>query len=207
MIRTRFLGTVLVLAVATTACESDPIAPDAAEALADDELSVVLTTESGASDLRGTTDNSDRSNSLFDRLAVAIPGFGGMYRTSRCVVALVLTADADVQQAVSVVHAAIESMVVRTCPDGIRVEPVRGQYTYQELRRLLLASRPLNTIEGVGGARIDFQENRLVILVSSRAVARVVLHALPRVGIPEEAVLFQRDRKLERPSTVTTPLR
>lgn len=207
MMRTRILGTVLVLAVSSTACDSDPLALDTTAASVDDELSAVIVAESGETDLRGSRDHADRSNSLFDRLAGEIPGFGGLYRTAPCVVAVVLTADADVQHAVATVQAAVAPMVVRNCPTGIRVEPVRGDYTYLELRRMLLASRPLNTIEGVGGARIDFRQNRLVILVSSRHVARVVLHALPRVGIPEEAVLFQRGNRLERPQTARAEIR
>jgi hypothetical protein len=203
MIRNRLLGTMLVLAVATTACDSDPLALDTSEQLAD-ELAAALVAESGSNDLRGDRDGADRSNSLFERLAAAIPGFGGLYRMAPCVVAVVLTDDADVQEAVRIVHAAIEPLVARTCPDGIRVEPVRGQYTYVELRRFLLASRPLNAIPGVGGAHISFQQNRLVIVVASRRVARVVLHALPRVGIPEEAVLFQLGRTLERPENVSS---
>lgn len=207
MIRSRSLGTLLVLALATTACESDPLAVDTSEALASDALADVLVAESGSDDLRGHRDGADRGNSLFERLASQIPGFGGLYRTERCVVAVVLTADADAQEAVRIVHAAIEPLVVRTCPDGIRVEPVRGQFTYYELRRFLLASRPLNHIPGVGGARIDFMQNRLVILVASRRVAYAVLQALPRVGIPEDAVLFQRGRKLERPAAMSATAR
>jgi len=198
MTRSTLIGAVLVLAVTTAACESDPLAVETA-VLADDELSSAITAESGSNDLRGERDHADRSNSLFDRLAQAIPGFGGLYRTAPCVVAVVLTADADVQEALRIVHAAIEPLVERTCPNGIRVEPVRGTYTYTELRRMLLASRPLNNIPGVGGARISFQHNSLVILVASRRVAHAVLLALPRVGIPEDAVLFQRGRQLERP--------
>jgi hypothetical protein len=55
----------------------------------------------------------------------------------------------------------------------------------------------------VGGARIDFTRNRIVILVTSRRVAHAVLQALPRVGIPEDAVLFQRGRKVERPAVMS----
>ncbi|HSK20320.1 MAG TPA: hypothetical protein VK912_14305 [Longimicrobiales bacterium] len=206
MMRRLFSVAILALTASLAACESDPLALDTAESVGDDELAAVLVAESGSSDLRGARDGADRSNSLFERLAAQIPGFGGLYRIAPCVVAVVLTADADVEQAVRIVHAAVEPLVVRRCPTDVRVEPVRGQYTFIELRRLLLASRPLNTIEGVGGARIDFRHNRLVIYVSSRQVARVVLHALPRVGIPADAVLFQRDRKLERPESVATAM-
>jgi hypothetical protein len=203
MIRSRSLGTLLVLAIATTACESDPLAIDTSEQIADDEFAAVLVAESGSDDLRGARDGADRGNSLFERLAAEIPGFGGLYRTARCVVAVVLTADANAQEAVRIVHAAIEPLVVRSCPDGVRVEPVRGQFTYYELRRFLLASRPLNNIPGVIGARIDFKHNGIVILVTSRRVAHAVLKALPRVGIPEDAVLFQRGRQLERPAAMS----
>jgi hypothetical protein len=207
MIRSRSLGTLLVLAIATTACESDPLAIDTSEQIADDEFAAVLVAESGSDDLRGTRDGADRRNSLFERLAAEIPGFGGLYRTARCAVAVVLTADANAEEAVRIVHAAIEPLVEPSCPDGIRVEPVRGQFTYHELRRFLLASRPLNNIPGVGGARIDFMHNRLVILVTSRRVAHAVLKALPRVGIPEDAVLFQRGRRIERPVVMSAASR
>ena len=203
MIRSRSLGTLLVLAIATTACESDPLAIDTSEQIADDEFAAVLVAESGSDDLRGARDGADRGNSLFERLAAEIPGFGGLYRTARCTVAVVLTADANAEEAVRIVHAAIEPLVVRSCPDGIHVEPVRGQFTFHELRRFLLASRPLNNIPGVGGARIDFMHNSIVILVTSRRVAHAVLKALPRVGIPEDAVLFQRGRKMERPAVMS----
>jgi hypothetical protein len=204
MFRSRILGTALVLAVATTACESDPLAVESFEQIADDDLEGVITAESGQTDPRGAHDLADRSGSIFDRLAAQIPGFGGLYRTAPCVVAVVLTREADVQEAVRIVHAAIEPLVVRTCPDGIRVEPVRGQFTYVQLRRFLLASRPLNGIAGVGGAYISFPDNRLVILVASRSVAITVTKALPRVGIPGDAVLFKRGRTLDRTPTTST---
>jgi len=204
MLRSRNLGTVLVLAaVFTSACDSDPFAADMSELVADDELSAVLVEESGSDDPRGTRDGADRSHSLFDRLAAEIPGFGGLYRTSRCVIAVVLTDGANVDEAVRIVHAAVEPLVLRSCPDGVRVEAVRGQFTYVELRRFLLASRPLNRIPGVSGARIDFMHNRLVIFVTSRRVAHAVTQVLPRVGIPERAVIFRPARESVRPGSAT----
>ena len=190
---------VLVLAALTAACESDPLAFETLDQIADDELQAVLDAESGARDPRGDRDHVDRRpGTLFDQLAEQIPGFGGIYRTSPCVIALVLTADADAESAERIVRAAIEPIVARHCADGIRIDIVRGQFTYIELRRFLLASRPLNNIEGVAGAYISFKANRLVILVASREVAGKVVLALPRVGIPERAVIFRRARTDER---------
>jgi hypothetical protein len=188
----------------TTACESEPLAFEEAAQLADDALETAVVAAAGSDDLRGAQDGARDRRTVFEQLAAEIPGFGGLYRTERCVVALVLTADADVESAVRIVHAVVEPLVATTCPDGIRVEPVRGQYTYIELRRFLHASRPLNNIPGVLGARIDFRHNSLVILVTSRRAARAVIQALPRVGIPEDAVLFLLGRLLERPAAIGT---
>src|SRR5690606_37490143 len=84
---------VLVLAALTAACESDTLAFETLDQIADDELQAVLDAESGARDLRGDRDHVDRRpGTLFDQLAEQIPGFGGIYRSSPCVIALVLTA-------------------------------------------------------------------------------------------------------------------
>ena len=204
MFRIRLSRAVLALTVATAACDSAPMSFDDVEQLADDGLETAVMAASGADDLRGERDGERDRRSVFEQLASEIPGFGGLYRTERCVIALVLTADADVESAIRIVHAVVDPLVSETCADGIRVEPVRGKYTYIELRRFLHASRPINRIAGVLGARIDFRHNSLLVLVTSRRAARNVLEALPGLGIPDDAVLFLLGRLIERPSDVAT---
>ncbi|HEX6134039.1 MAG TPA: hypothetical protein VFZ24_08745 [Longimicrobiales bacterium] len=203
MLRSRITGALLVMAAALTACESDPLALDEGfEQIADDDLQTALETASGVTDPRGSRDH-DRRSSILEELAAAIPGFGGIYRTAPCVVAVVLTEDADVEEAVRIVHAILEPIVARTCPTGIRVDAVRGQFTFVQLHRFLLASRPLNRIDGVGGAYISFRHNRLVVLVASRSVAEKVVRALPGLGIPPRAVIFRRHRDTDRQPTTS----
>jgi hypothetical protein len=85
----------------------------------------------------------------------------------------------------------IEPLVAGSCPTGIRVQVVAGTYTYLQLQRMLGASRPLFQIPGVSEVKIDYKLNKLVATVASREVARAVLQALPRIGLPAEGVGFE----------------
>ena len=174
------------------ACSSDATDP-APGSEQDDELAAVL----AAAGATTTADSRGRStrHPVFDRLAAEIPGFAGLYRTARCVVVVVLTAEGDAQHAVRVVTAALEPMVERACPDGIRVQTARGQFTYIQLQRFLLAAQDLLDIRGVVGLKLDYQANKVVVLIASRETAHDVLAALPRVGVPEGAVMFRPGRE------------
>lgn len=185
MLYSRSLRIAAFSAIVLSACNdaTTPATP------ADPELGTLLSAEADAS-ARATTDRNGGSN-LFDRLAAAIPGFGGLYRTAPCVVAVVLTDLSHAREAVSTVRAAIEPLVKRSCPNGIRVEPVQGQFTYRELQVWLASARPLLQLRGVTGVTVSYQLNRLVIFVVARSVVPSVLEALPRVGIPADAVTFQ----------------
>lgn len=183
MTRSRYLGMVLLLALGATACDSDRVSGPQLSEAGDDPIAVLLASTEADAVAAGRS-----GNHLFDRLANEITSFGGLYRDGRCAVAVVLTDMSEADHAVRVVKAALEPL--RACPDGIRVHPVQGVFTYVELVRYQLAARPLLRIDGVRGTKIDYQLNRLVIYVESRLVAQAVIEALPQLGIPVEAVSF-----------------
>ena len=188
MLHSRSLRIAALSAIVLSACnDADTVAPSNEP---DVELASLLSAESNAS-ARSETDRASSGSTLFDRLAEAIPGFGGLYRTAPCVVAVVLTDLSNAREAVRLVRAAIEPRVKRSCPNGIRVEPVQGQFTYRELQAYLDAARPLLQLRGVTGVTVNYKLNRLVIFVAARSVVPSVLEALPRVGIPADAVTFQ----------------
>ncbi|MGH7462985.1 MAG: hypothetical protein ACREMA_18420, partial [Longimicrobiales bacterium] len=173
MTLSRFRAAALMLAVSLGACESaQTTAPEFSTS--DDGLATILASVNSA-DPRG----AGSGNSLFDRLANEIPGFGGLYRNAVCSVAVVLTDLSQSDHAIRVVKAALEPN--RACPNGIRVHAVQGKFTYVELQRYLAASRELLQLRGVLGAHVDLQQNRLVNTIVSREVAATVLEALPRV--------------------------
>jgi hypothetical protein len=185
MTPSRFRAALLAAAIVLSACEStDPTAPLAGS----DGLAALLGGASGEANAGG----SGGRTSLFERLASEIEGFGGLYRTAHCSVAVVLTDLTQSEQAIRIVKAALEPN--RACPDGLRVHAVQGQFTYNQLQRYLAASRELMQLRGVLGAHIDVQQNRLVITIAAREVAPTVLEALPRVGIPADAVVFAPGR-------------
>jgi hypothetical protein len=178
----------LAIALMMAACgETSPLGPDAVAV--DAELSALIT--SASAETHGSETRGGAGSNLFDRLAAEIPGFGGLYRNGPCAVAVVLTDMSQADHAKRVVDRAIAPLVRRSCPDGIRVHPVEGQFTYIELQRWLAASRPLLEIRGVNGVAVNYQLNRLVISVAAHAVVPVVLEALERLGIPERAVVFE----------------
>lgn len=190
MLRTIGAGALALLAACA---DSDPLAladiellEEETAQLVEDELTAEVRMAEGGDALRGG------GAPLFERLAGAIPGFGGLYRTARCTVAVVLTDGADVTEALRIVHEALAPLVARTCGADFSVAAVRGQFTYIELRRYLLASRPLLNIDGVLGAFIHIRRNRLAMLVTDRGAAAAVVRALPRVDIPRDAVVFVR---------------
>lgn len=192
MTRSRVLATALLLATGLAACSSDVTDP-AHGGEYDDELAAVL----AAAEATTSADSRGRSpgHPVFDELAAEIPGFAGLYRTARCVVVVVITAEGDAQHAVRVVSAVLEPIARRACPAGIRVEVARGQFTYIQLQRLLAAAQDLLNIRGVLGMKLDYKANKVVILVASRETVDNVLAALPRVGVPEEAVMFKPGRE------------
>lgn len=201
----KLMGAVALLGLA--ACgDGDPMGVENIELLeqevmeqyAQDSLTSEVVLAEGAELLR--SGGGGGGHSLFERLAEAIPGFGGLYRTARCEVAVILTEDAAVDEALRIVHTALEPLVARTCADGITLEAVRGQFTYVELRRYLLASRPLHNLDGVLGAFIHVRRNRLAIVVTDRRAAAAVVRALPRVEIPRDAVVFVRGSVLRSAS-------
>jgi hypothetical protein len=183
MTRSRYLGLALLLAASATACDSDRLStPQLSEG--EDAVTALLVSVNG-----GEANASRSSNSLFDRLANEIAGFGGLYRNGECAVAVVLTDMSEAGHAIQAVKAALEPL--RACPHGIRVHPVKGEFTYGELVRYLAAARELTRIDGVRGSKIDYKLNRLVVYVASRRVAQEVIEALPQLGIPLHAVVFE----------------
>jgi hypothetical protein len=187
MFQTRSIAAIVV-AFTLAACSENGTINGPELTSSDTELASLLASESGSP--RGE-DARGGGSALFDRLAAEIPGFGGLYRTERCAVNIVLTDYSQAEHAVRVVKAAIDPLVARSCPDGIRAHPVEGQFTYIELQRWLHAARPLLDIRGVNGVQVNYAQNRLVVLVSSHAVVAAVKEALARLGIPEAAVVFQ----------------
>jgi hypothetical protein len=200
MTRSRYLAIALALALGAAACDSvDPLAPpDAGFAGASRGISLYKASGDRAHgeeprDREPGDETRTRPERvpLFDELAELIPGFGGLYRTAHCAVVVVLTDEADREQALAVVRRKLAPILERPCGDDIRLGAEPGEFTYLELRRWLAAARPLAHMEGVERVRIDFQLNRLVFEVESRPVANAVLERLPELGIPADAVVFR----------------
>lgn len=187
MKRSRNLATALTLAIMLGACDSDATSVEAPDDHASDELATLLASAPGTANSRG----GGGGPALFERLNAEISGFAGLYRTGRCALVVVLTDLSDADDAIRVVHAAVEPLVERSCPDGVSVRAERGQYSYGELQRFLLAASELRRIDGVLAAWIDYRSNTILVTVSSREVIRPVLDALPSLGIPEDAVSFK----------------
>jgi hypothetical protein len=172
----------LLLATLFAACDASDVAGPEAPRL--DEVLQASATSAPPGQRGGT--------SLFDELAEDIRGFGGLYRTGPCAVAVVLTDMSQAEHAIQVVHAALAPLVSHPCPPGgVQVSAVQGQFTYLQLKAFLRAAQPLLQIRGVARAGIDYQLNRLVIFVQARSVVAEVLEALPRLRIPAEAVVFK----------------
>jgi hypothetical protein len=183
MTHSRYLLAAFAMALSTAACDTpNPLGP--AEAVNDD-LTAVLA--SASSDPRDT----QSGNSLFDRLAKEIPGFGGLYRNGTCSVAVVLTDMSHADQAERIVKAALEELTKRSCPEGVRVTSVQGKFTYIELQRWQAAGQELLRIRGVLAVKVNYQQNSLIVTIAARSVAAAVLEVLPKLGIPSEAVRFE----------------
>jgi hypothetical protein len=74
----------------------------------------------------------------------------------------------------------------------VRVEAVRGQYTYLELQRFFeAANRELLQVDGVVSIHVDYQKNKLVITIRAREFAAKVMEAVARLDIPADAVALE----------------
>lgn len=203
------LGLVTVLG----GCETSSLAT-APDGLAAEELSTLLasaaedgsvfdTATDSATAGRLTGETADRpthrpGRSVVEQLAEKIPSFGGLYRTERCAVVVVLTDMSEAERAIEIVKSVVEPLVQRGCPEGIRVQAVEGNYTYGQLLRIRHALRPLHVIPGVVGARIDFKQNKVIVGVRSREVFDEVRRALARIGLPADAVGVEVVNRLTR---------
>ena len=186
--RARRFALALLLPLAA-ACEDVDIAgPEASDG---DALEAVLSSSALTSTAEAGPRDGGGGPSLFEQLAAEIPEFGGLFRTDRCAVGLVLTSLEHEQRAEEIVKEVLERLLGDACPNGVRVNAQRGEFTWLELVRWLHASRPLHEIRGVIGIKIDYAANRLVVTVTAHAVVEHVLEALPRLGIPASAVLFE----------------
>lgn len=181
--RLRFITPMLALVTALAACDAD----SPFDTHSGGELDALLDHGAGG----GGNERGGGGVALFDRLAGEIDGFGGLYRFAPCGVVLILTDGVDVERAVRITHAAVEPLVVRSCPDGIRVVPERGEYSWIELNRYLATARPILGIAGVGGMTIDVPQNGIIVFVASRDVADEVIDALERLGVPADIVHFR----------------
>ena len=184
MTHSRFGLATLALVMSVAAC--DVPGPSAPDAQIDDELTTILASASADPRVASTA-----GNSLFDRLAAEIPGFGGLYRTGVCSVAVVLTDLTGSGAAVELVKKALNDIAGRSCREGFRVQAVQGKFTYVELQRWLGAADRLLNIRGVQNVHVDYQKNLVVVTVAARSVAAEVIAALPALGIPAEAVAFE----------------
>jgi hypothetical protein len=183
MTRSHSLALALLLGVAVSACDiGDAVAP-LIDPPQEDAIASILFSANSADP------GAPAGTSLFDRLANEIKSFGGLYRNGHCAVAVVLTDMTEADHAIRVVKAALEPL--RACPDGVRVHPVAGNFTYVELQRFNSSAQELLRIDGVRAIQINYQLNKLVVTVSSREVAQKVLAALPALNIPKEAISFQ----------------
>lgn len=208
MQRANKIGMMLLLgaAIAFPGCESlDGIGPD--PSAGGEDLGLLLTSAEESGPLQSTAssdstdangdgqrdrDHADRrrhvAKKLFNELAGKIPSFGGLYRTERCSVAVVLTDMSEAERAVGLVEEALERLI-RGCDDaGITVTAVEGNWTYKELMRIRRALRPLHTIEGVVGAGISFKENLVIVGVSNADVIDEVRAAIARLDVPADAI-------------------
>ena len=205
------MALVLATGMALSACEqAGPLEPAPGEAAEMEELSALLSTASVDGPVaspdseqdqrtggRAGTDGRQRKTNVFHTLASQIPGFGGLYRVEPCTVALVLVDGSDPDRAATKVKEVIDPLVRRGCPDGIEVRVVEGTFTYVQLLRVRHAIRPLHEIRGVLGAKIDFEQNKVIVAVATREVLDEVRAALERLGVPAGAVgvvLKRRDR-------------
>ena len=206
------MALVLTTGIALSACEqAGPLEPAPSEAADMVELSALLSTASvdgpvATSDAvpdrrtggRDGTDGRQGKTDVFRTLASQIPGFGGLYLVVPCTVALVLVAGSDPQRGAAKVKEVINPLVRRGCSDGIEVRVVDGTFTYVQLLRVRHAIRPLHEILGVRGAKIDFEQNKVIVAVATREVLDEVRAAIGRLGLPPGAVgveVKRRDRR------------
>ena len=184
MTRSHYLS-VLALAIAVAACDSGATPTEPMPQASEDEVTSVLVSMIGGD----PTADSRGGNSLFDRLAEEIPGFGGLYRNGVCSVAVVLTDMSKAELAIEKVKQALEPLV--RCTDGIRVHPVEGQYTYEQLTRWHRIAQPVLRIDGVRAMTINYQQNRIVVHVAARSVAQKVIEVLQTLDVALAAFVFQ----------------
>lgn len=177
------------LALLVAACDSSTAPVDPVDA--DDTALAEIDAAAGVLD-RAARPGGPAAHALFDRIAGAIPGFAGFY-FSGCDLVVVLTERRAADRATELLapllrryHASIR----RRCPDGGAIRIQDGDFTWTELSRFLDALRPVARQRGVGRLAISVPDNRIVVQVVSRDVAKRVSRFAESVGVAVRVLSF-----------------
>jgi len=189
MLRSRVSVAILGAALVATACRDVPLTPS------DNEVTGPSLSQSGA---------SQGSESIQDRLASAVPGFGGFFFDNAGQPTAFLTDAANRGEAMRTLNAELRAMGLTR--SDVRVLPAAHLWT--DLARWHDAGTDAAlSIDGVVWTDADESTNSVRVGVSDLAAMGLVRSELSRLGIPASAVEVQRAEPIVQVATLRDVIR
>jgi len=184
MSRNGWTTALLATTLCAAACESERVVgPGTTDA--DDVALAQIDAMDGVVDVAHREGSG--AGSLFDRLAAAIPGFGGFYFDGSCNLVVVLTRPEQAEHATDILTPLLRRFLQRAdrrCPRQAAVIVQKGDFEWQELNRYLGALRPVAQLRGVQRLAISIPKNRIVVGIVDDTIAPKVHEAAHRLGVP-----------------------
>lgn len=158
----------------------------------------------GAAQLQGKAGRG--IDAEFSRLAVTIPGFGGMYYDKSGKLNVYVKSQAGVAAKAVDIVGRLRAVGGRAVQDRMRRSPnvvvQEAKYDYLELQGWKSRLGPVFGVRGVVFTDISEGRNRLQIGITPNASQAAVEQALSRAKVPREAVIISRISPIEKMKTL-----
>ncbi len=134
----------------------------------------------------------DRHATGWDALAAEIPGFAGYWFDRGCNLNVNLVDLSQSAKAKTLLAPLLRRFLNAhpRCPDTATIVVHEATFSWVQLTTFLHRLRPLGEDRGVLRMGISIPENRIVILLASRAVYPAVAAKIERLDVPLEAIKF-----------------
>ena len=183
--RTHNAAFALLFALAPlAACDtaSDLAAPD------DEQVPIESVADEGVADL--VLDGYSPPG--FDELASKVPGFAGYWFDRRCNLHVRMTDLSWAERIKELLEPVLRAKLAAEprCPDTATIIVQGAEFSWIELKRFAQALRPASQFRGVVRMGISVPLNRIVVAVTGRPPAHLVIRLAEQEGVPSFALKF-----------------
>lgn len=186
MLKSTHLYVLTILAVTTAACDRQPTPAEPGDHRAAAAAESEVENPFLVPHLRETARGLWALNTPSARISGLLPAFGGAFIDGRGVLNVYLAGqvpEADARNAVATVLRQIRR-------ENLSVEFLPGRYSFTQLNNWHTTLVTVFRASGVVFSEVGERENRIKIGVTNSEASQAVEQALPRLGVPREAIQF-----------------